>query len=195
MRIIAINHMSLDGVIQAPAFDAEDERGGFRHGGWASAVTDPDMGQAMSEHITPSSGWLFGRVSYEDMLANWNQRGGPFKDALNAKRKYVATSAEAYAPAWPNTTVLTGDIPAAVARLKASEPDDLVILGSGVLLHTLVPHGLVDELLLFVHPLVLGSGGRMFGDSDDVTRFELVSQKRSPGGVLIAGYRLRPEPA
>jgi dihydrofolate reductase len=188
--IIAINHISLDGVIQSPARPDEDTRGGFRHGGWAAAIADPDMGAAMSSRITADSGWLFGRVSYEDMLGWWNEAGGPFRDALNEREKFVASADPGYAPRWPHSQLLTGDVPAEVARLRAAEGGPLVIMGSGALIRSLLPLGLVDELLLFVHPVVIGSGVRMFGDADDATRFALVEQSRSAGGVSIVSYRL-----
>jgi dihydrofolate reductase len=191
MRILAINHISLDGVIQSPARPAEDTRGGFTHGGWASEIEDPDMGQAMGARITADSGWLFGRVSYEGMLEYWNGAGGPFKDALNGKQKYVATSDAGNEPRWPNTHVVSGDVPTAVESLRADGDGLLVVMGSGTLLQTLIPRGLVDELLLFVHPVALGSGIRMFGPSDAETRFELTEHARTPGGVSIVGYRRR----
>lgn len=190
MRIIAINHISLDGVIQSPARPEEDTRGGFRHGGWASAIGDPEMGEAMGKRIGADSEWLFGRVSYEDMLSYWNKAGGPFKDALNGKKKYVASSNANLELSWPNSQLLTGDVPQEVVRLKESGGGTLVIMGSGALIQSLQPHRLIDELLLFVHPVVIGSGGRMFGNADDTLRFDLIDEKRTPGGVLIADYQL-----
>jgi dihydrofolate reductase len=188
--IIAINHISLDGVIQSPAREAEDTRGGFTQGGWASAIADPDMGQAMSARIGADSAWLFGRVSYEGMLGYWNAQGGPFRDALNDKPKYVVSTDPHLELAWPNSTLISGDVPTAVERLREETDRSFVIMGSGALIRSLLPRRLIDELLLFVHPVVIGSGSGMFGPSAEATRFELVEQSRSPGGVSIVHYRI-----
>src|SRR5205807_3320342 len=119
MKVVVLNHMSLDGVIQSPARQDEDTRNGFSHGGWAVAGGDP----VMTEWIGPISsggagGMLLGRRSYEGMLSHWNRAGGPFKDALNAAPKYVASRSASTRLEWPNSTLLHGDIPAAVAELN-----------------------------------------------------------------------------
>src|SRR3984893_16952369 len=135
MQIVVINHITLDGVMQAPGRPDEDTRGGFSHGGWAIPGNDQVMGQALGQRMgKPSGGLLLGRRSYEDMLASWNVQGGPYKDALNAARKYVASTSSATRLDWPNSTLLHGDIPAAVTDLKQNSAGDLVIMGSGRLI-------------------------------------------------------------
>jgi dihydrofolate reductase len=112
-----------------------------------------------------AAGWrmLLGRRSYDDMLGTWNKRGGPFKDSLNAATKYVASSDLDTKLTWPTSTLLSGDVPGRVAKLKREEGGNLVIMGSGKLIRSLIPHALVDEfLLIIIHPIVLGSGRRLF---------------------------------
>jgi dihydrofolate reductase len=131
--------------------------------------------------------WLFGRRSYEDLLAVWNARGGPFKDAFNSAQKYVASSNPATRLEWPNSTLLHGDVPAAVADHKRSQSANLVILGSGVLIGSLMAADLIDEYLLMITPLVLGSGRRLFAGGTYAS-LELVESSTSSTGVLMAVY-------
>lgn len=188
MRVLVVNHVSLDGVMQSPGRPDEDTRGDFRHGGWAEAAADPAMGAAMSERMGLGFSWLFGRRSYEDMLSHWNRVGGPFKDGLNSARKYVASSnPEARLP-WPNSTLLTGDVPAEVAALREQPGGNLVVMGSGQLVRSLLPRGLVDELLLMIHPIVLGSGHALFGPDDVARRWRLLQATPTATGVLMAAY-------
>jgi dihydrofolate reductase len=190
MRVVVINHVALDGVLQGPGRSDEDTRDGFRHGGWAGAHSDPAMAEAMSERMGEGFSWLLGRRSYDDMLGHWNAVGGPFKDGLNNARKFVATSdREANLP-WPNSTLLTGDVPAEVATLREQPGGNLVVMGSAALVQSLLPHGLVDELLLFIHPVVLGSGRRLFGPDDDPHDFRLVDCATTGSGVLVTSYQL-----
>jgi dihydrofolate reductase len=189
MRVLVINHVSLDGVLQGPGRPDEDTRGGFRHGGWAQARQDPAIGAAMGERMGQGFSWLFGRRSYDDMLGHWNAVGGPFKDGLNHVTKYVASShADAELP-WPNSVLLTGDVPAEVAKLREQPGGNLVVMGSAQLVQSLLPDGLVDELLLFVHPIVLGSGQRLFGPDDEAHQLELVECVSTDVGVVVATYR------
>src|ERR1700760_4695364 len=122
MRLTVINHLTLDGVMQAPGDAQEDTRGGFSHGGWASSRNAPEMFAAIGERMAkPNCGLLLGHFSYDAMLGAWNARGGPFKDALNQMHKYVASASANTKLPWPNSTLLHGDIPAAVADLKKQE--------------------------------------------------------------------------
>ena len=189
MRVLVVNHVSLDGVLQGPGHPDEDTRDGFRHGGWAQAGNDPAMGAALGERMGQDFSWLFGRRSYEGMLSYWNEAGGPFKDGLNGTRKYVASSRPDADLPWPNSTLLHGDVPAAVAALREQPGGNLVIMGSGRLIRSLLPHGLVDELFLMIHPLVLGSGQRLFGPDDDVHRLRLVDATPTATGVRLATSR------
>jgi dihydrofolate reductase len=190
MRIVVINHVTFDGVMQAPGRDDEDARGGFSHGGWAIPGGDEVMGKALGERMAkPDGGLLLGRLSYEDMLTSWNTKGGPFKEALNNSKKYVVSGNSAATLAWPNSTLLHGDIPAIVGALKQTPGGDLVIMGSGRLIGSLLPHGLIDEFLLFIHPLVLGCGQRLFEPDGYVTRLRLIASTPTTTGVIIATYQ------
>ena len=196
MRIVVINHVTLDGVMQGPGRPDEDTRGGFTHGGWAAPGNDPAMVEAIGERMgEPDGGLLLGRRSYEDMLSTWNARGGPFKDGLNAAPKYVASSRPTTQLEWPNSTLLHGDVPAAVAELKQRPGGNLVIMGSGRLIRSLLPYGLVDEYLLMIHPLLLGSGQRLFDRDDRVSRLRLLSSAATDTGVIIASLPVRRLPA
>ena len=188
-RIVVLNHVTLDGVMQAPGRPDEDTRGGFEAGGWAMADNDDVLMQAMGEHLTRSGGLLLGRRSYDDMLGFWNETGGPFKDALNGASKYVASHGSEPL-AWPNSTLLTGDVPRAVADIKQDAGDDLHIMGSGVLIRSLLPHGLIDGFMLMIHPLVLGSGHRLFEDDGPRVSLELAESVPTTKGVVIATYRV-----
>jgi dihydrofolate reductase len=190
MRVVVINHLTLDGVMQAPGRPDEDTSGGFSHGGWANPGNDDAMVQAIGERMAkPGGGLLLGRRSYEDMLAAWNAQGGPYKDALNNAHKYVASSSSATRLDWPNSTLVHGDVPAAVAELKQNSGGNLVIMGSGQLIRSLLPHGLIDEYLLMIHPLVLGSGQRLFEHNNHVAKLRLVSSTATTTGVILATYQ------
>jgi dihydrofolate reductase len=190
MRVIVINHVTLDGVMQGPGWAEEDTRDGFRHGGWAVGANDELMTRAMAPHMGgPKGGLLLGRRSYEGMLGAWNERGGPFKDALNAAPKFVASSRPDTELRWPNSRLLHGDVPAAVGELKAGRDGELVIMGSGELIRSLLPYGLIDEFLLMIHPLVLGSGRRLFAPDGHDLGLALTDCTPTPTGVIIASYR------
>jgi dihydrofolate reductase len=148
------------------------------------------MRQAMGEHWARLSGLLFGRRTYEEVLGYWNRvADNPFARPLNEARKYVVSSTLREPLPWPNSTLLAGDAVEAVARLKAEPGDELGIMGSGVLIGTLLAHDLIDEFLLMIHPIVLGSGRRLFPHGVPPTELTLVDARTSPTGVLIATYR------
>src|ERR1700722_4868003 len=187
-KVVVINHGTLDGVMQAPGRPDEDTRDGFEAGGWAIAGNDDAMGAKMGQLMGRGCAWLFGRRTYEDLLASWNEQGGPFKDALNDVPKYVASSDPATVLRWPNSTLLHGDVPAAGAELRCTAAGNLVIMGSGPLIRSLMARELIDEYLLFIHPLVLGSGRRLF-DRGAPTRLELTDSSTTATGVVIAPYK------
>jgi dihydrofolate reductase len=132
---------------------------------------------------------LFGRRTYEDLLAYWNTQESPFKDALNMARKDVASRTLREPLPWPNSSLLEGDVPDAVAGLKNEPGKDLQIMGSGELIRSLMPWGLIDEYLLMIHPLVLGSGRRLFSDGIPTSPLHLVDAKPTTTGVLLATYQ------
>ena len=186
-RVVVINHVTLDGVMQGPGRPDEDTRDGFEHGGWALPSNDDVMGAAMGERMAASGGLLFGRRTYEDLLRFWNTQESPFRDALNNAPKYVASRRLREPLPWPNSTLLGGDVGDAVSDLKERAAKDLVIMGSGELIQSLLPSGLIDEYLLMIHPLVLGSGRRLFPDGISQT-LRLVDSKATTKGVLLATY-------
>jgi dihydrofolate reductase len=186
-KVIVMNHVTLDGVMQGPGRPDEDTRDGFERGGWAAPRGDAAIGAKMGERMGADRAFLFGRRTYEDLLASWNAQGGPFKDALNNAHKYVASSNPATRLDWPNSTLLHGDIPAAVADLKESSGTNLVIMGSGVLIGSLMAADSIDEFLLMIHPLVLGTGRRLFSGGTQAS-LRLVDSMTTSTGVLIATY-------
>jgi dihydrofolate reductase len=133
------------------------------------------------------SGWLFGRRTYEGLLAHWNAQGGPFKDALNNTPKYVASTTLQDPLPWPNSTLLRGDTADAVRALKAQASGVLAIMGSGDLIGSLMAADLIDEYLLMIHPLVLGTGRRLFPEKVHA-RLRLIDCVATPTGVVIATY-------
>lgn len=187
-QVIVANWVTLDGVMQGPGRPEEDTRGGFAHGGWATRYSDAAMGAKMGELMTGSYAWLFGRRSYEDLLASWNAQGGPFKDALNNSRKYVASSEPDTHLDWPNSTLLHGDVSAAVADLKRDSDVNLVIMGSSVLIGSLMAADLIDTYLLMIAPVVLGTGRRLFTNGTHAS-LSLRDCTPTSTGAVIAIYR------
>ena len=189
-RITTFTSVTLDGVMQAPGRPDEDRRDGFEHGGWATSYADPVMATVAGEGMARGGALLFGRRTYEDFYWVWpNRTDNPFTAVLNASQKYVASTTLAEPLPWINSTLLEGDVAAAVARLKEEPGSDLLILGSGELIRSLIPRNLIDEYVLLIHPLVLGSGQRLFSDRGPVVRLELVDSKTTTTGVVIATYR------
>jgi dihydrofolate reductase len=186
-KVIVMNGVTLDGVMQSPGRPDEDTRGGFAHGGWAIPYGDEVMVAKMGERMGADRAFLLGRRSYEDMLSSWNKRRGPFKDALNNTQKYVASHSPATKLEWPNSTLLHGDVPAAVAELKQSSSSNLVIMGSGELITALMSADLIDEYLLMIAPLVLGTGRRLFPDGVQAS-LRLTDSTTTSKGVLITIY-------
>jgi dihydrofolate reductase len=189
--IEVVNHITLDGVMQAPAHPDEDRRGGFEHGGWAVPYQDEVQGDYMGARMSSrgDGGLLFGRWTYEKMQSAWSQQPAdhPVRQVLERSRKYVVSRSDRPVE-WQNSELLHGDAVEAVAALKAREDRNLVILGSGELIQALLPHGLIDAFLLTIHPLVLGSGRRLFADDGALASFSLAEVKPTTTGVLIARY-------
>jgi dihydrofolate reductase len=191
LKIVVINNVTLDGVMQAPGRADEDTRGGFSYGGWAAQGSDePDaeIGAAMGARMSQSDGLLFGRRTYEDLLATWNSRGGFFKEALNSAQKYVVSQTLTDPLPWPNSILLSGNVVDAVAELKSRPGRELHVMGSGQLIETLVAHQLVDEFLLMIFPVIVGRGRRLFS-GDEYLKLGLVDAMATNSGVVIATYR------
>lgn len=190
-KIVVIEHLTLDGVMQAPGGADEDPRDGFPHGGWASRGQDPAMQRVMGARMGDAWSLLAGRTTYEQFATYWpEQAPNPFTEALNRVRKYVASTTLTEPLGWQNSVLLAGDAVDAVARLRGEVDDNLVVFGSGVLVRSLIPRGLVDELVLFIHPLVLGSGRRLFTESGSgLSAFRLVESATTASGVISGVYQ------
>ena len=190
-RIVVINSVTLDGVMQGPGRPDEDTRDGFTAGGWGVQYADDQSLAAVYGRVAEGGGLqlLLGRRSYEDMLGYWNTQGGPFRDGLNDAPKYVASRTLREPLPWPNSTLLRGEVPAAVADLKRDVAGDLTVMGSGELLRTLMRHDLIDEYLLLIAPVVLGTGRRLFGEGIPRAALRLVASSTTSTGMIVARYR------
>jgi dihydrofolate reductase len=186
-KVIVMNWVTLDGVMQGPGRPDEDTRDGFAHGGWATAYSDESTVAKVGERMGGDRAFLFGRRTYEELLASWNAQGGPFKDALNDTRKFVASNNPEAKLDWPRSTLMRGDVPAAVADLKESSGANLVIMGSGVLIGSLMAADLIDEYLLMIAPVVLGTGRRLFAGGTHAS-LRLVESSTTSKGVVITTY-------
>ena len=189
-RLVVNENVTLDGVMQSPAGPDEDRRDGFEHGGWAPPYFDQVMGDVAAEGMAKGGAMLFGRRTFEQFASFWSTQpdDNPFAAVLNDRQKYVASRTLEEPLSWSNSTLLQGDAMEAVAELK-EQPDDLVVLGSGELVGSLMRAGLVDEYVLLIHPLVLGSGRRLFPDGAPSTALRLVDTKTTTTGVVIATYQ------
>jgi dihydrofolate reductase len=189
--ITIVNNLTLDGVMQAPGGEDEDTRGGFTHGGWSRPYMDEVAGRFMAEGMASGGSMLFGRRTYEQFAGYWPHQtdGNPFTEVLNRTTKFVVSSTLTDPLPWANTVVLAGDGVGAVTDLKATHDGGLTILGSGVLCRSLLAAGLIDELVLSIHPLVLGSGAHLFPDTGATVGLELIESVPTTTGVLIGRYR------
>jgi dihydrofolate reductase len=185
-KVVVFTNLTLDGVMQAPGRTDEDRRDGFEHGGWAMPYATME---AAEESMAYTGALLLGRRTYEDFYAVWpNQKDNPFTEVLNNTQKYVASRTLTALP-WSNSTLLKGDAGDAVAGLKGQLAKDVVVLGSGALLHSLMRRNLVDRYVLLIHPLVLGSGLRLFADGGPLAALKLVDSKTTTTGVIVATYQ------
>jgi dihydrofolate reductase len=190
MRTVTVTeHLTLDGVMQAPGRPDEDTRGGFQHGGWAIPNNDEVMARVMGEGMVKGGPLLFGRRTYEDFYGFWpHQKDSPFTDVLNDVEKFVASRRLTDPLPWNNSTLLKGDAAETVKELKEQPGEDIGVMGSGELVQSLIRHRLVDEYLLMIHPLVLGSGRRLFPEGVH-SSLRLVDSVTTTTGVVIATYR------
>ena len=185
-KVRVFTNLSLDGVMQGPGRPDEDRRDDFEHGGWGAPYNA--MAEA-GEAMVNLRALLLGRRTYEDFYAVWPKRkDSPYSAALDNMQKYVASNTLAEPLAWGNSTLLKGDAADAVAKLKEQPGGDLVVMGSGELARSLMQRNLVDEYVLLIHPLVLGSGRRLFPDGEHFT-LQLVGSKTTTTGVVIATYQ------
>jgi len=190
-KITVVNNITLDGVMQAPARPDEDTRGRFAHGGWAIPYQDSVMASKMGEMMASGEGsLLLGRRTYENFYSVWPKRtDNPFTEHLNNVQKYVASTTLKQPLPWQNSTLLHGDAAEAVAALKQDHNESFAILGSGELIQSLIRRNLIDEYVLSIYPLVLGTGRRLFPEGE-VVRLRLVESLTTTTGVIIANYQV-----
>jgi dihydrofolate reductase len=187
-QLVAVTQVTLDGVMQAPGGPEEDPSGGFRYGGWSAPHFDEVLGQAAGEAFGKPFDLVLGRKTYEIFAAHWPYDEGPIADGLNSATKHVA-SRTLKSLDWANSRLLEGEAQTAVAALKEEEGPELQVLGSSELLRTLLAHGLVDELRLWIFPVLLGPGKRLFDEDVAPSGLELVESNVSTTGVIAATYR------
>jgi dihydrofolate reductase len=190
MRLTLHTFLTLDGVLQAPGGPDEDREGGFAHGGWSFPYDDEDFGKAMVGWFDNADAFLLGRKTYEIFAGYWpkvTDPDDPIAGRLNALPKHVA-STTLTSLGWQNSSLLAGDVAAAVAELKEQPGRELQVHGSGLLAHTLIAHDLVDEYRLLIFPVHLGSGKKLFPDGATAAALRLVTSSTTSTGVIIATY-------
>lgn len=192
MKLTTTTWITLDGVIQGLGGPEEDRRGGFERGGWAAPLWDEEAAEFVNQVYRRASAFLFGRRTYEIFAGYWgampDSNSNPIAAALNTQPKYVASNTLTEAR-WANTTVLSGDVAAAIGAIKAEQEGELEVHGSGALIRWLLDHQLVDELTFFVCPVVIGQGTRLFAETGPDIAFDLVESRTTPRGVTIQVYR------
>ncbi len=188
-KVIVSEFLSLDGVMQAPGGPEEDTEGGFAHGGWQMPYSDEVLGTAVLEGMAAADAFLLGRKTYEIFAAYWpSSDDEEFADTMNGMAKFVASETLDDVE-WQNSTLIEGDVAEGVARLKQQPGKNIQVIGSGDLARTLMQHDLVDEYQLMIHPVVLGSGKRLFGKASDTTALRLVETRTTTTGVVILTYQ------
>ncbi|MFL5736525.1 MAG: dihydrofolate reductase family protein [Actinomycetota bacterium] len=191
MKLTTVTHVSVDGVMQGLGGRDEDRSGGFERGGWALPLLDDEGGAYIGEVFQRAEAFLFGRRTYEIFAGYWGvmeDSDNPIASALNTRPKYVA-STTLTDPQWRDTSVLSGDVAAAVGELKAKPGGELQVHGSGNLVRWLFDQQLVDELTLLIYPVVIGQGTRLFPDAGPDAALDLVESRTTPKGVAIHVYR------
>ena len=190
-KVIAFEWMSLDGVVQAPAYADEDPSNGFRHGGWHLRYFDDVSMKWVIDNVSGAGGFLLGRRTYETFAAHWPKAPDDqqmLAVPLNTLPKYVASRTLKEPLRWENSRLLEGDVATAVRALKRDDGKDLLAIGSTQLVHTLLAADLVDELRLMIDPVILGGGKRVFRDDGVLRTLRLVSSKITSTGAMLATY-------
>jgi dihydrofolate reductase len=188
-KLLVTTFLTLDGVMQAPGGPGEDDSGGFAHGGWSVNYWDEQMGQVMGEATSRPFAMVLGRRTYDIMAAYWpnapEEEGGK---VFNEATKYVASRGRPNLEAWSNSVLIEGDAAQGIAALKAEDGPELQVHGSANLVQTLLRHNLVDQFRLWVFPLVIGSGKRLFSEGTIPSGLKLVDHTVSTTGVVIGTY-------
>jgi dihydrofolate reductase len=192
MKLTTVTNVSVDGVMQGLGGPGEDRRDGFERGGWAPPLFDEEAATYLGGIYQRTDAFLFGRRTYEIFAGSWgtweDPGDSPIWTALNTKPKYVASNTLTD-PKWADTTVISGDLEAAIGKLKAGPAGELQVHGSGSLVRWLFDNQLVDEIILLIYPVVVGQGKRLFPDAGHDTALELVESRSTRGGVTIQVYR------
>jgi len=191
MKLTTVTHVSVDGVMQGLGGPDEDRRGGFERGGWALPLFDDEAATFLDQVFQRADAFLFGRWTYEVFAGYWGamaESGNPIAAALNTRPKYVA-STTLTDPRWADTTVLSGDVAAAIENLKAEQGGELQVHGSGNLVRWLLDNQLVDEITLLTYPVVIGQGTRLFPETGPDAALDLIDSRSTPKGVTIQVYR------
>jgi dihydrofolate reductase len=192
MKLMTVTIVSVDGVMQGLGAPDEDRSGGFERGGWVTPLFDNEAGTFLNQVYQRADAFLFGRRTYEIFAGSWgtwdDPGGNPIWTALNTRPKYLA-STTLTDPKWSDTTVLAGDLATAIADLKAKRGGELQVHGSGNLIRWLLNNQLVDEITLFVCPVIVGQGTRLFPDTGPDAALDLVESRSTPKGVTIQVYR------
>ena len=196
MKLTINTNVSVDGVMQGLGGPEEDRRGGFERGGWALPLFDNEATALTGQVYQRADAFLFGRRTYEIFAGYWGEMADsddPIAVALNTRPKYVA-STTLTDPKWADTTVLSGDVAAAVGELKAKPGGELQVVGSLSLVRLLLDNDLVDEITLLTYPVVVGQGARLFPDTGPDLALELVESRATPSGVTMQVYRTAGRP-
>jgi dihydrofolate reductase len=189
MRELIVNtFLTLDGVMQAPGGPEEDPSGGFEHGGWSFGYWDEQMQRAMGESMSKPFDLVLGRKTYEIFAAHWPYSDDPAAEPLNRATKHVASTTRRELE-WENSKLIEGEVPEGVRALKEEDGPELQVHGSANLIQTLLEHGLIDEFRVWIFPLVLGRGKRLFDGGTVPAGMELASSRVSSTGVIMATYR------
>lgn len=193
MRKLIVNEfLTLDGVMQSPGYPDEDPSGGFEHGGWQQPYFDDIFGKVVTEQISSTGGLVLGRRTYEIFAEYWPTAPAEEQavaEPLNAMPKYVASRTLREPLEWNNSHLIAGDVVAGIRKLKEEAGKDLGVIGSGQLAQKLMANDLVDEYRLMIHPVVVGSGARLFREGKEKRPLTLVDSITTTTGVLIATYR------
>jgi dihydrofolate reductase len=191
MKLTVTTFLTVDGVYQGPGGPDEDRRDGFTRGGWLAPFFDEEGAAFMNDVFTKVDAFLLGRETYDIFAGYWPTHADPsdpISNSLNVLPKYVASNS-LKDPSWGPTTVLSGDVSAAVAELKQKPGRELQVHGSGLLVRTLLEHDLVDELRLLIFPVIVGQGRRLFPDAGTATKLDLAGSRTTGSGVTIQTYR------
>ncbi|MCL4872174.1 MAG: dihydrofolate reductase family protein [Anaerolineae bacterium] len=185
-KVIVLEHISLDGVIQAPGGPDEDTSGGFAHGGWISLFSDDVLGKFLRSQMNMPFDLLLGRITFEIWEPYWPQHADIWPN-VNTATKYVASNTRT-SSSWQPSVFLNGDIAEKVAKIKLQQGPDLHVWGSSNLVQTLIKHGLVDRFWLMIYPITLGFGKRLFADGTIPMTFKVAESQVTPNGVIIINY-------